>query len=151
MPDTTPHVRNTGGVRDVPVPKLTVEIRRNRMQFGSGEDILYHYTTFFGVAGIATAKSIWCSQIQYMNDIGELRHGLGILRDVCSRDFGNHVVASQIAERSELYKDVNVFVSSSPRVATSSVNGAVIPEFLGYLLDSLRISSLQKQKNLVLY
>ncbi|MDX9835473.1 MAG: DUF2971 domain-containing protein [Desulfobulbus sp.] len=35
---------------------------------------LYHYTTFTGLLGIVRSRSLWVSDVRYMNDSAELRH-----------------------------------------------------------------------------
>ncbi|MCL2789667.1 MAG: DUF2971 domain-containing protein [Desulfobulbus sp.] len=35
---------------------------------------LYHYTTFSGLLGIVKSRTLWASDIRYMNDSAELRH-----------------------------------------------------------------------------
>lgn len=43
---------------------------------------LYHYTAFRGLLGIVRSKSIWASDIHYLNDEQELDFGLTTIRDV---------------------------------------------------------------------
>jgi hypothetical protein len=41
---------------------------------------LYHYTTLTGLLGIVRDKSLWASDIRYMNDSAELRHAADLIR-----------------------------------------------------------------------
>jgi len=44
------------------------------------QGVLYHYTTFTGLLGIVKSKSLWASDIRYMNDSAELRHTADLIR-----------------------------------------------------------------------
>lgn len=85
---------------------------KSRSTVGSPEAVLFHYTTYFGMAGIISSKAIWCGQIQYLNDTSELRHGLDILAEVCRRDFDKMSCLSGIWDRAKGFREVNVFVCS---------------------------------------
>ena len=41
---------------------------------------LYHYTSCAGLIGIVESKCLWASGLQHLNDIGELKHALSIVR-----------------------------------------------------------------------
>lgn len=84
----------------------------NLSNSGQPEPVLYHYTNFFGLAGIATSKSMWCSQIHYLNDTSELIHGLKLLKRVCSEYSCDFDFLSNVAERVMAYKGVSVYVCS---------------------------------------
>ena len=45
---------------------------------------LYHYTSINGVRGILDARSLWASQIHFLNDTQEFKYSLGILKKVIS-------------------------------------------------------------------
>jgi hypothetical protein len=40
---------------------------------------LYHYTTFSGLLGIVKSRTLWASDIRYMNDSAELRHTANLI------------------------------------------------------------------------
>lgn len=42
---------------------------------------LYHYTTATGLLGILKEKKIWATHTQYLNDLLEFRHAIGIVQD----------------------------------------------------------------------
>ncbi|PIE57716.1 MAG: hypothetical protein CSA33_06620 [Desulfobulbus propionicus] len=42
--------------------------------------ILYHYTTLTGLLGIVRSRSLWASDIRYMNDSAELKHAGDLIR-----------------------------------------------------------------------
>ena len=41
---------------------------------------LYHYTTFTGLLGIVRSRSLWASDVRYMNDSAELRHTADLIQ-----------------------------------------------------------------------
>ena len=43
-------------------------------------ETLYHYTTFTGLLGIIGSRSLWASDIRYMNDSAELKHTADLIR-----------------------------------------------------------------------
>jgi hypothetical protein len=43
---------------------------------------LYHYTSIHGLKGILTERSVWASQIHFLNDVQEFKYSLSILEKV---------------------------------------------------------------------
>ncbi len=43
--------------------------------------LLYHYTTLSGLLGIVNSRTLWASDIRYMNDSAELKHTADLIRD----------------------------------------------------------------------
>ncbi|MBK8970320.1 MAG: DUF2971 domain-containing protein [Hahellaceae bacterium] len=48
-------------------------------------ETLYHYTTFSGFMGIVQRRTLWASDIRYMNDSAELRHTADLVRQEVNR------------------------------------------------------------------
>lgn len=48
-------------------------------------DIIYHYTNDVGLRGILESGQIWLSDIFYLNDPSELRHGVSLAVDILTR------------------------------------------------------------------
>jgi hypothetical protein len=42
---------------------------------------LWHYTTASGLEGILSSRSLWASDVQYMNDASELSYAEGLIAD----------------------------------------------------------------------
>lgn len=42
--------------------------------------LLYHYTTLSGLTGIVRSRTLWASDIRYMNDSAELKHSADLIR-----------------------------------------------------------------------
>lgn len=73
---------------------------------------VFHYTDCFGLHGILSSKSIWCSKIQYLNDSEELTNGLKTLTDVCRLSFGDYPELTNMRESIERLSHINIFISS---------------------------------------
>lgn len=55
------------------------------------QETLYHYTSLSGVLGIIGSRTLWASDIRYMNDSAELRHTADLVgREVAARINGGH-------------------------------------------------------------
>lgn len=44
------------------------------------EERIYHSTNFNGLMGIVESRSLWASDIRYMNDSAELKHTADLIR-----------------------------------------------------------------------
>jgi len=51
-----------------------IELLNKELYADVPQGVLYHYTTFTGLLGIVKSRSLWASDIRYMNDSAELRH-----------------------------------------------------------------------------
>ena len=55
------------------------------------QETLYHYTSLSGVLGIVGSRTLWASDIRYMNDSAELRHTADLVgREVAERINSGH-------------------------------------------------------------
>ncbi|NLX19177.1 MAG: DUF2971 domain-containing protein [Desulfobulbus sp.] len=60
---------------------------------------LYHYTTFTGLLGIVRSRTLWASDIRYMNDSAELRHTADLIAaEVRERIEGGQVNSSLLSQ-----------------------------------------------------
>ncbi len=48
-------------------------------------DILYHYTTLKGLLGILASRTLWASDIRYMNDSAEMKHAADLIKQGVAR------------------------------------------------------------------
>lgn len=53
------------------------------------EELLYHYTTISGFKGIVESRTLWASDVRYMNDSAELQYIVSLLQD-CSESYQDH-------------------------------------------------------------
>lgn len=51
-------------------------------------DRLYHYTSFTGLLGIVGSRTLWASDIRYMNDSAELKHTADLIRKEVTKRIG---------------------------------------------------------------
>jgi len=65
-------------IRDI-TSKLYADIPRER---------LYHYTNFGSLMGIVESRSLWASDIRYMNDSAELKHTADLIRTEVTKRIG---------------------------------------------------------------
>jgi len=55
------------------------------------QERLYHYTSFTGFLGIVKSRTLWASDIRYMNDSAELKHAADLIRtEINSRIAAGH-------------------------------------------------------------
>lgn len=78
---------------------------------------LFHYTTYPGLVGIMTSKQLWATNIRYLNDIEEFKHGLDVVGRQARKlakdgSAEQNQLLSDIAGAVEQYGRVNIFVSS---------------------------------------
>lgn len=60
---------------------------------------LYHYTTFKGLLGIIGSRTLWASDVRYMNDSAELRHTADLIKaEVQERIHGGHANGNLLAQ-----------------------------------------------------
>jgi len=60
----------------------------SRLYADAPRERLYHYTNFNGLLGIVESRSLWASDIRYMNDSAELKHAADLIRTDISRRIG---------------------------------------------------------------
>ena len=53
------------------------------------QEHLYHYTSFTGLLGIVDSRSLWASDIRYMNDSAELKHTADLIRTEITHRIGS--------------------------------------------------------------
>jgi hypothetical protein len=75
---------------------------------------LYHYTSPAGLLGIVKSRSIWASNIHYLNDEQEFAFGLAVVRDVIARYDSAHdlEVLDQLMTTLDTIARTTVFVAS---------------------------------------
>ncbi len=92
---------------------------------------LFHYTSFDGLNGIVRGKTLWATNIEYLNDRTEFRHGEEILRKAAA--------ARKIKTRgrlrefyNELEKCPSFFAAEDVFVISMSENGDLLSQWRGY-------------------
>lgn len=59
---------------------------------------LYHYTSADGLIGILTSKSIWLTDLRYMNDASELQYSKALIRDRLDERSKDQTISSEQVE-----------------------------------------------------
>lgn len=49
------------------------------------EEVLYHYTSADGLKGMLGGRTLWATNIEYLNDITEFRHGELVINEIVKR------------------------------------------------------------------
>lgn len=91
---------------------MAENIPTSRSNDGENEPVVFHYTSFFGLTGITTSKSLWCSKIQYLNDSRELLDGLDRLAHACQKHSKYRDLRSGVLAASRQLSGINLFVCS---------------------------------------
>jgi hypothetical protein len=101
-------------------------------------ELLYHYTSAAGLAGILTSSAIWATDIHYLNDYTELTGSkdrfLEIMRSLANAPSGgNRVLAQQFADRieNERWPDLEAW-PPGPFVSCFCENGDLLSQWRGY-------------------
>jgi hypothetical protein len=84
------HGEKSGSPTRARVDDLLAQYRRGQRQLAEDwlsrqsriPDLLYHYTTAQGLLGIVDGRSLWASDVRYMNDSSELTYAAGLIEAV---------------------------------------------------------------------
>lgn len=101
-------------------------------------EILYHYTTWEGLRGIIESKSLWATNINFLNDRNEFRDSLRLLRNrIEEQDDSTRAVSN---ERPEPLIEVLSALSKNVYVASFSRNPDQLGQWRGYCTDDSAFS-----------
>jgi hypothetical protein len=103
------------------------------------EKILYHYTSLEGLLGIIESKSIWATNILYLNDASELNYSIKLLgeeinnvKEKISVDDKN---IGKFGFFNELIENIDIFISNSKVgffVCSFSEENDLLSQWRGY-------------------
>ena len=75
---------------------------REQLYADRAESVLYHYTSLSGLEAIMQTRSLWASEIRYLNDAAEMQHTAKILQDEITgrlqRETGNDELLTQLRD-----------------------------------------------------
>lgn len=74
--------------------------------------LLWHYTDWAGLCGIAQSKRLWSSDVKFMNDVGETSYGKGLCDQALERLDRTGEVARGLFERMASRSEIQVFCTS---------------------------------------
>lgn len=100
---------------------------------------LYHYTSQDGLLGITTSRSLWATNISYMNDATEFDLSLNLIRNHLFAEFqrrGHPLPTGQITEESDrlslVWAAANKIIGTSIFVTCLCESGDLLSQWRGY-------------------
>ncbi len=102
---------------------------------GLPEPGFFHYTTFAGLLGIFNSEALHATNIHYLNDFTEFKHGLDLARTAIERRAASasaeyQLLLKEISDRTHRIRAVNIFVSSF------SSHDDILSQWRGYSIGS---------------
>lgn len=80
------------------------------------EKILYHYTSLEGLMGIIESKSIWATNVLYLNDASELNYSLKLIEEeidnLKEKIPVNDKNIGKFSFLNELIENIDIFISA---------------------------------------
>jgi len=101
---------------------------------------LYHYTTGTGLEGIIDSKTIWLTDIEYLNDLSEFKHFIEITREEFEKELAAEVFSDKQHENMNnvldhcfnSYKQTRIYVASFSKDGDSLSQWRVYSGSRGY-------------------
>lgn len=94
--------------------------------------VLYHYTSIEGLLGIIGTKSIWASDILYLNDKDEFHHTLNLLESKAGENFKGRYKNKTKQLLYDLFKRKGILEEFDIYVFSLSENGDLLSQWRGY-------------------
>ena len=100
-----------------------------------GQDLphqqLFHYTSIEGLKGIVNGKTLWATNIEFLNDIAEFKHGEEIMRKMAAhRRYGAKGDRRDFFDA--LNKSPSIFQAEDVFVISLSEAGDLLSQWRGY-------------------
>ncbi len=110
---------------------LTPKKIPNLTEDGEWHPALFHYTTFPGLQGICESESLHATNIHYLNDYSEFKHGLDLASEIISTrrtqdKTSNHSLIDALELQIKSIRNINIFVASF------SAKNDVLSQWRGY-------------------
>ncbi len=105
---------------------------------------LFHYTSLEGLKGIVSTRTLWASEIRYLNDLEELRHINGWLQHELSRrlhdkdNCAEHI--RNVLEQLSLWLPARLRDGPMLFVASFTENGNLLSQWRGYCANGSGVS-----------
>lgn len=103
-------------------------------------EFLYQYTSFAGLLGIAKSKSIWATNIHYLNDEQEFAYGLETVRQVIRERQTNATAPAEAELLEKLTVHVGTIVRTNIFVASFSEVPDLLSQWRGYCPNGKGVS-----------
>ena len=105
----------------------------NELQ-GDMPELLYHYTDMAGLIGICSSRSLWATNLRFMNDAKELSHAWNLMREVLVEVRERASLPSQLALIEEIERTTSDDWAGYPDFYSVSftANGDLLSQWRGY-------------------
>jgi hypothetical protein len=111
------------------VAEVVAEESDEERDLDDAPSVLYHYTSSAGLQGILNSRSVWATDIEFLNDEQELRHGLDqfltSFKDQVNKRYGSDRY-ERLAASFQVHEHIRHFVSSFCE------NGDLLSQWRGY-------------------
>ena len=94
--------------------------------------VLYHYTSLSGLQGILASKSIWASDIRYLNDAAEMRHAANLITGEITQRLGRSQENSKVLRQLRDWLAHRLVEGHILFAASFTENGNLLSQWRGY-------------------
>ena len=101
---------------------------------GDTPDVLYHYTDVAGLIGICSSRSLWATNLRFMNDAKELAHSWKLVLDVLAEAKSRAKVPAQLELIEEIQRTTSAQWAGYPDfyAVSFSADGDLLSQWRGY-------------------
>ncbi|MFQ5948420.1 MAG: DUF2971 domain-containing protein [Acidimicrobiia bacterium] len=101
---------------------------------GDTPDLLYHYTDVAGLIGICSSRSLWATNLRFMNDAKELAHSRKLMLDVLAEAKAQVRLPAQLEVIEEIERMTSAQWAGYPDFYSVSfcANGDLLSQWRGY-------------------
>src|SRR4030043_1535421 len=78
---------------------------------GDEASLLYHYTSAEGLLAILSSRTVWATDILYLNDSAEFSYAVGLLNSILKEQFNLSELSSPFTMMLEWWPQINSFPS----------------------------------------
>lgn len=107
-------------------------IQGNEAFNGPPPPIIYHYTNLEGAAGIVRSRSLWLTNVHYLNDSRELKHAIDLARAVAPELMAQNRSATHYQVLSKFTHQLASFENTNICVASFCEDGDLLSQWRGY-------------------
>ena len=95
-------------------------------------DTLYHYTTFKGLLGILASRTLWASDIRYMNDSAEMKHAADLIKQDIARRIAEGHQSPKLLNQFQYWVGHRITHGHMLFSASFRSNGNLLSQWRGY-------------------
>lgn len=94
--------------------------------------VLYHYTSLSGLEAIIESRTIWASEIRYLNDAAEMHHTAAVLREEIEKRLRQGTGSKELLERFREWILDRLVNGNMLFVVSFTTNGNLLSQWRGY-------------------